>query len=410
MRTRPACNLRRGGGKCSQKERAEEDATDLIMRSVLTLLALSTADASFRFTRAGLPTQSVQNPALVLSKNPASQVLLPAAAYAGLAGTTAGAIKLMTAAGTTAAGPYALMAYCVGLPVALISAQLLTAGGPGVAKSMGGVPADEALTSLAHDAAMAVGVTPPAHVFIIPRKEPNAFAASSLGNGAATVAITQGLRELLSRDELSAVLAHEMGHLRYKDVARNMHVAIAVTGLGGIWEAGRMVLRSAARDSNRTRKKKKDEGSGGVYTLGLGLMGLGAAAQGVAHLVQLSASRGAELRADLAAAEAYGAQSLIRALRKIHDAADASDLRSSEAGKKMAFAMISDGRSPSPSPVARPSTPPAQWSVRRTLTSIGRALRTHPPLDERIAALEAAEQSGIVPRDAKNTLRSTWWW
>ena len=383
------------------------------MRSAFALLAfLSTADASFRFTRAA-PRASAAAGGLtqsVLPHNPAlpHQVLLPAAAYAGLAGTTAGAIKLLTAAGVTATAPYALMAYCVGLPVALISAQLLTVGGPGVAKSMGGVPADEALTSLAHDAAMAVGVKPPSHVFIIPRREPNAFAASSLGNGAATVAITQGLRELLTRDELSAVLAHEMGHLRHKDVARNMHVAIAVTGLGGIWEAGKMVLRSG--DSERGRKKKKDEGSGGVATLGLGLMGLGAAAQGVADLVQLSASRGAELRADLAAAEAYGAQSLIRALRKIHDAAHTSDLRSSAAGKKVAFAMISDGRS---SPLgARPSTPPAQkrgggsWSIRRALTSAGRALRTHPPLDVRIAALEAAEQSGIVPRDAK---RSTWW-
>ena len=48
----------------------------------------------------------------------------------------------------------------------------------------------------------------------------------------ATVAVTDGLTSILTDDELRAVLAHEMGHVRHDDVQRNMHVAIAAIGLG----------------------------------------------------------------------------------------------------------------------------------------------------------------------------------
>ena len=129
-------------------------------------------------------------------------------------------------------------------------------------------------------------------------------------------------------------------------------------------------------------------------------MGLGLVSQGVAHLVQMGASRGAELRADRTAAEAVGADSLIRALRKIDESAarQPADLRQSSTGKKMAFAMISDGPSAS---VAASKTSHNGW--RRALGRIGQALRTHPTLDTRITALEKAVASGEVPRSGKST-------
>lgn len=324
---------------------------------------------------------------------------LPAAAYAGLAGTTFGAFKLLAgAAGPSAAiFPFGFLGFSIGVPVALTTGMLATTGGPGVAQRMGGVPAETALVDLARSAAEAVNVKPPQHVFEIPANEPNAFAASGIRGSSTTVAVTTGLRRLLTQDELAAVLAHEMGHLRHRDVARNMHVAIASAGLGGIYEAGRMLVDSSRRSGKTNKDDKDKDSSAGI---GLSLMGLGLVSQGVAHLVQMGASRGAELRADRAAAEAFGADSLIRALRKIDKSAalKPADLRQSSTGKKMAFAMISDGPSAS---ISASKTSHNGW--RSALGRIGQALRTHPTLDTRIAALEEAVASGEVSRSRKST-------
>jgi heat shock protein HtpX len=289
----------------------------------------------------------------------------------------------MLAAGLTPWMPWALIAYSVGLPVAVIGARLAMHGGPGVAESMGGVPADQYLLRLADEAAIAVGVPPPQHVYEIPRGEPNAFAASGfLADKGSTVAVTSGLRRLLSTQELKAVLAHEMGHLRHKDVAKNMHVAVAVAGLGGLYEAGRILLNS------RSDRDSDDDSEGGTAGLGMALMGLGLGSQAVAHVVQLAASRDAELKADAAAAESFGADSLISALTKIDQAAalGPADLRESAEGRKLAFAMISDGPSEESKGRLSKQTATPQWRKK-----LGNVLRTHPPLEERIAALEAFE-------------------
>lgn len=313
---------------------------------------------------------------------------VPALSYTGLAATTAGSIRLMTTALTGATWmPYALMAWTVGVPVVSVAAQLLTLGGPGVAKSMGGAPADETLCRLARKAADAVGVPPPQHVYMIDKQEPNAFAASGFGSSATTVAVTRGLRDLLTVEELGAVLAHEVGHLKHRDVSRNMHVAIAISGLSGVYEAGRILLDSSSRSSRKSSSDKDKDNSGSV-ALGLGLMGLGLASQGVAHGIRLAASRTAELKADMAAAEAFGADSMISALRKIDAAAGRrpADLRKSAAGKAYAFAMLSDGSSPTTKKAV------SVWS------RVARAFRTHPPLAERVEALEKAAASGDVAR------------
>merc|ERR1719409_591460 len=166
--------------------------------------------------------------------------------------------------------------------------------------------------------------------------------------GGGTVAVTSGLRSILTTDELKAVLAHEMGHLRHRDVARNMHVAIASAGLGGIYSAGRVLLDSSSRRRRSSRSKKKDDDGDSSAALGLALVGVGLTSQALAHGLQLAASRNSELEADRAAAEAFGAATLISALRKISSEAAVrpSDLRSSRTAKLMAHAMISDGPAP----------------------------------------------------------------
>eukprot|EP00966_Prymnesium_polylepis_P209846 4860181-Prymnesium_polylepis.1 len=116
-------------------------------------------------------------------------------------------------------------------------------GGERVAKMMGGQPADATLTALCARVATRAGLPPPAHVYVIPTNELNAFAAG-FGSGDATVAVTKGLRNALSTRELEAVVAHEIGHIRHADTRTNMHVAVAIAGLGGLYEMGNILLRS----------------------------------------------------------------------------------------------------------------------------------------------------------------------
>lgn len=278
----------------------------------------------------------------------AKPLLVPALGYASLAGVALGAQQLVA----NYMGGYDMTTYCgVPLPIAaivipammLLGEFMLLGGGERVAKMMGGKPADDALTKLCSRVAVRAGLPPPAHVYEIPTSELNAFAAG-FGSGDATVAVTSGIRQALSTRELEAVIAHEIGHIRHKDMITNMHAAVAIAGLGGLYELGHMMLRSQqyARDS-----EGGEDGEGGsAASLGLALMAGGIATRVLAHLLQLSVSRGAEYEADRVAAELCGADAMIAALSKIERGASAApDARDQLAARGGAFAhaYISNG-------------------------------------------------------------------
>lgn len=384
--------------------------------SIVTLLLASCGGsvASFTpnmFNSGGRPTLSKSSPKIPNAEpilQPASgakpaaivkrkaHVALPVLSYASLGTVTLGAAKLIAPSLGTAS--VAALVGCVGLPMLLAASQVLMMGGAGVAKSMGGRRADDRIRRMADDAAAAVGVPPPAHVYQISAREPNAFAAG-MSSRDATVAVTDGLTSILTDDELRAVLAHEMGHVRHDDVQRNMHVAIAAIGLGGIYEAGRLLLDTSGRTS---RKKSGDSDGDSGRSLGLTLMAVGGGAQAVAHLLRLGASRCSELEADRAAAVAFGTETMIGALNKINRAArsHSGELRSKGVlGRAMGFAMISDG----PSTPRQSAAPPkkagglGRWLGRAGQWLLGMT-RTHPKIEDRVSALEALAAAGEAPR------------
>lgn len=334
------------------------------------------------------------------SRGSLAHIALPALSYGGLASVTAGAVMLVKPA--MAWQGVGLVAFSVGVPAALLATQLLVLGGVGIAQSMGGRPADARLVGMANEAALAVGIEPPEHVYEVDKKEPNAFAASSMFGGGGTVAVTSGLRSILTNDELKAVLAHEMGHLRHRDVARNMHVAVASAGLGGVYHAGRLLLDSEMRSSKKDKDKDKDS----TAALGLTLVGVGLTSQAVAHGLQLAASRNSEIEADRAAAEAFGADNLISALNKIgyESGVRPKDLSESHAAKLMAHAMISDG----PPPKGAVAQNGQKKKDKSFFTKLGNLMRTHPPLDERVEALQAAVEAGLVPAKSPQPASSFW--
>merc|ERR1719324_472400 len=162
---------------------------------------------------------------------------------------------------------------------------------------MGGHPGDKELVAICSRVAERAGLPPPAHVYEIPTSELNAFAAG-FGRGDATVAVTSGLRRALSTRELAAVIAHEMGHIRHSDMSTNMHAAIAIAGLGGLYEMGRVLS-----DSQDKRAARSDDDGDNLPFVGLTLMVGGLAARAFAQLLKLSIGRCAEYDADRVAAE-----------------------------------------------------------------------------------------------------------
>lgn len=323
------------------------------------------------------PAAAFPQSAPVLPKAPALRALqrvgLPVASYVGLGATTFGTVKLLTASGMGAVSATGLVALPVLAPALFLLYAAATDGGSGIAKRMGGKPASPRVVRLATDAANAIGVPLPSQVYTIPSHEPNAFAAGGLFGQDCVVAVTDGLLDRLTADETRAVLAHEMGHLRHRDVGRNVHVGAAAAGLGGIYEAGRWLLNSRSSSS-----RKKDEGD--TASVGVTLMAIGLGTQAAAHLLRLSASRAAELDADAAAAEAFGTSAMISALQKISGARVDDKLRSGLVGNAMAHAMISDG---------------AETAISKKPSFGDRvlgAMRTHPTLDERVGALRALEK------------------
>jgi heat shock protein HtpX len=137
-------------------------------------------------------------------------------------------------------------------------------------------------------------------LFVIPMESPNAFATGRNPNHA-SVAVTQGILNLLDDDELEGVLAHELGHVRNRDILTS---SIAATLAGAITMLARMGLwfGFGGRDD-------RDRG-GGIFMLLL--------APVAAVLIQLWVSRTREYEADATGAGiTHNPEALARALQKL---------------------------------------------------------------------------------------------
>lgn len=143
-------------------------------------------------------------------------------------------------------------------------------------------------------------------VFIVPTKSPNAFATGRDPNHAA-VAVTEGILELLSEEELAGVLAHELTHVKNRDTLTQ---AVAGTLAGGITFLGR-ILSFGALYGPVTYDSRRNANP-------LGLLFLIVLAPVSAGLIQLAISRTREYAADQGAAEITGNPlGLVNALRKL---------------------------------------------------------------------------------------------
>ncbi len=233
---------------------------------------------------------------------------------------------------------------------------------------------DPRLWNVVEELTIAGGLPMPA-VYLIDTQAMNAF-ATGRDPEHASVAITRGLRDRLERDELQAVMAHELSHVRHLDIRLTMMVATLVGLLVVAADGARNSLyysgRSGLAGSGYRSRGRSSEGGGGggaAIVMIVVVLVLSIVAPLLATIIQFAISRQREYLADAGAVQlTRDPQGMIDALRKL-------------------------GGDPVEMPHANRGTQHL-WIVNPLLKArnhqeMSSVFSTHPPLHERIARLEA---------------------
>ena len=195
---------------------------------------------------------------------------------------------------------------------------------------------------------------PMPRLYLIPADAPNAFATGRNPDHAA-VAVTTGIMKLLSEDELEGVIAHELSHVRNRDILIS---SVAATIAGAIAYLAHMA-QWAAIFGGFGGRDDRDRG-GGV----IGLLATAIIAPIAATLIQLAISRSREFQADQSGAELAGSPfGLARALEKLGHASCRIPMDANPATAHLFIVSPFTGQ------------------------SLMKLFSTHPPLEERIRRL-----------------------
>jgi len=196
--------------------------------------------------------------------------------------------------------------------------------------------------------------TPMPRVYLIPSESPNAFATGRNPEHAA-VAVTEGIMRILDEHELEGVLAHELAHVKNRDI---LIATTAATLAGAITYLAHMAQWAAIFGA---RRDDEEEGGSAVGAILMAIL-----APIAAMLIQLAVSRAREYQADATGARLAGQPwGLAKALEKLDTASQVVPMEASPATAHLFIV----------NPLAGGS-----WL---TLFS------THPPIQERIARLRA---------------------
>ncbi|WP_300462331.1 zinc metalloprotease HtpX [Desulfobacula sp.] len=197
-------------------------------------------------------------------------------------------------------------------------------------------------------------------LFIIPQDTPNAF-ATGRNPDHAVVAVTKGLLNLLDEQEITGVLAHELAHVKNRDILIG---SIAATMAGAIMVLASMARWGAIFGGGRS---SDDENGSGI----IGLIVLSIIAPVAAMIIQMAISRSREYLADKTGAQVSGnPEGLARALEKLGAYSKRLPMQSN------------------PSTAHIFTVSPLSGSSLMTLFS------THPPLENRIVMLRRGSGTG----------------
>ncbi len=212
------------------------------------------------------------------------------------------------------------------------------------------------LVSTVQDLSAKAGIKMP-EVGIFPSYQSNAF-ATGWNKNAALVAVSTGLLQRMSRDEVKAVLGHEIGHVANGDM-------VTLSLIQGVVNAFVMFFSRIIGNFVDRVVFKNEEGPGIAYyvtsiiaDIVLGIL---------ASAIVMWFSRHREYRADIAGAQLAGKQSMINALRRLQAEHELPDQMPAE----MTALAITEGQ--------------------REGFSLAKLFMSHPPLEARIQALQNAQ-------------------
>jgi heat shock protein HtpX len=226
---------------------------------------------------------------------------------------------------------------------------------------------DPELYGLVQDLAQRANLPMP-RVYVLPQDTPNAFATGRNPHHAA-VAVTEGIRRMLTTRELRGVLGHELTHVLNRDILVS---TIAATLAGAISYLAYMAQWAAIFGGGRSRD---NEGGGGIF----GLLFMMIVAPMAAMLIQMAVSRSREYGADEGGARISGDPlALASALKKLHMGAQNIPLQVNNATANATAHMF----------------------IVNPLSAGGLAnlFSTHPPMEERIRRLEAMAATSPTAR------------
>jgi heat shock protein HtpX len=216
------------------------------------------------------------------------------------------------------------------------------------------------LYGMVRNLALQAGLPMP-RVYIIDQDQPNAFATGRNPEHGA-VAVTTGIMRILSQEELEGVIGHELAHIKNRDILVG---TVAATIAGAI-----SYLAQMAQWAMIFGGRRDDDGEHGSPIAAIVMMIVGPIA---AMLVQMAISRAREYGADAEGARIAGnPRRLAGALRKLQMASQQIPMDANPATSHMFIVNPLSGG------------------------GIARLFSTHPPMEERIARLEAmAQQRGV---------------
>jgi len=250
-------------------------------------------------------------------------------------------------------------------------------GGGAVARGLGGVrvergaadPALQRLHNVVEEMSIASGVPMPEVYLLEHETGINAFAAG-LTPADAAIAVTRGAADNLGRAELQGVVAHEFSHILNGDMRLNLRLIGWLFGLMVLSLIGRLVLRGMRRSRGKN--------GGAIVAVAFALLVFGWLGLTLGRLIQAAVSRHRERLADASAVQfTRDPGGLKGALVKIAGVATGSKLGAAGA-EEVAHMLFAPG--------------------------VDRLLATHPPLTERILALDPSFDVRRLPQAAAEAL------
>jgi heat shock protein HtpX len=216
---------------------------------------------------------------------------------------------------------------------------------------------DHPLHAIVSELVQRAGLPMP-RVYVSPAQAPNAF-ATGRGPNHAAVCATEGLLQVLNRDEIAGVMGHELAHVKHRDI---LIQSVAATIGAAIGMLGYMFMFGGGRSDDR---------QGGNPIAGLLVLILGPLAAG---LIQAAISRSREFNADTEGAQIAGdPMHLATALEKIHAISRQVPLPVNPAMNGMFIA-----------------------EPLNAIGAMANLFQTHPPLEKRLMNLIGRESTGRI--------------